>query len=66
MTNKATVTAVCPDCGEDIELKGKVTLGRKVTCPNCDAELEVVETSPIELDWAEDEYDYEDEEDEDW
>jgi DNA-directed RNA polymerase subunit RPC12/RpoP len=58
----------CPDCGEDILLRGKIALGLKVVCPNCSADLEVIDVDPVELDWSYD-YDYDDEEDdedEDW
>jgi len=59
-------TAVCPDCGEKITLRGSVHIGREVICPNCDAELEVVETDPLQLDWISEEYEaYYDEEEED-
>jgi lysine biosynthesis protein LysW len=68
MAQKETSQAVfarCPDCGEKIALRGEVYLGRKVICPDCDAELEVVETSPLQLDWLyEDDFEYEDQEDE--
>jgi lysine biosynthesis protein LysW len=57
------VKALCPDCGENITLRGTVRLGQEIVCPHCDAELEVVETDPLELDWVFDD-DYEDEEDE--
>lgn len=57
--------AVCPDCGETITSKGSVRLGQEVVCPHCDAELEVVGTDPLELDWAYDDHDDE-EDDEDW
>jgi hypothetical protein len=43
-------------------------LGQKLTCPHCDAELEVISLNPLELDWAYDwswDEDDEDEEDED-
>ena len=64
---KRVVTATCPDCGEKITLRGAVRIGQDVICPNCEAELEVIETDPVELDWAyDDDNDYEDEEDEDW
>jgi len=38
----------------------------KVTCPNCGANLEVVETIPVELDrvYQDEDYEYYDEEDE--
>jgi Zn-finger nucleic acid-binding protein len=38
-------------------------MGLKVNCPNCDAELEVIETDPVELDWV---YDDDEDQDEDW
>lgn len=68
-------SALCPDCGERVPLTMPVRLGMRVTCPNCEAELEVVETEPIELDWVyedddyeyDDEFEYDEEEDEeDW
>jgi hypothetical protein len=38
-----------------------------VNCPNCEAELEVISTDPVELDWVYEEWDDEDEdEDQDW
>ena len=59
--------ADCPDCGERITIKGPIVLGRKIVCPHCDAELEIVETDPIELDWAfEESEDEDEEEEEDW
>ena len=67
MTEGRVVKGVCPDCGEEITIRGNVRLGQEVVCPHCDAELEVVETEPLELDWAYDDGDYdEEEEEEDW
>jgi len=57
------VAALCPDCDEDILLQGTIRIGRRVACPNCGADLEIVETEPVELDWYYEE-EYEDEEDE--
>jgi lysine biosynthesis protein LysW len=60
--------AFCPDCEEAVRL-GAPKLGQRVTCESCQAELEVVEVSPLELDWAYDEPvdDWEEEEDdEEW
>jgi len=51
--------AVCPGCDEEIYVP-VARLGTKVVCRSCNAELEVVESGPIELDWA-----YDDD-DEDW
>ncbi len=56
----------CPDCDGTIVLNPHPTLGQKLTCPHCDAELEVISVDPLELDWA---YDWEwdeDEDEEDW
>jgi lysine biosynthesis protein LysW len=60
------VSATCPDCGQVVRLQGRVRRGQEVTCPHCDAELEVIETDPVELDWVYDEYDGEEDEDDDW
>ena len=66
-TKTRVIRASCPDCGERIQLKGTVQVGLQVTCPNCDAELEVIETDPVELDWVYDGDGYDDEDqDEDW
>jgi len=48
----AVATASCPDCGRKIELRSHPRLGEEVICPHCDAELEVVDLDPLELDWA--------------
>lgn len=61
--------ALCPDCDEAINFGSRVRIGQRVTCPHCAADLEVVEISPIELDWAYEDEDWEDEEDDqedDW
>jgi alpha-aminoadipate carrier protein LysW len=65
-TSAQVTKATCPDCGEKITIRGAVRIGQEVVCPSCDAELEVVETEPVELDWAyEDDYD-DDDDDDDW
>ena len=56
-------TAECPDCGTEVTLKGPFKIGRRVTCPNCEADLEIVETVPVELDWY---YEEETEDDDEW
>ena len=58
-----TETAECPDCGAKIAFRGVVRMDQRVTCPNCEADLEVVETVPVELDWH---YEEMSEDDEDW
>lgn len=63
--------AFCPDCEEPIRLGVQPQIGQRITCRSCGAELEVIESSPLELDWAydgpvEDWDGDEDEEDDDW
>jgi alpha-aminoadipate carrier protein LysW len=50
----------CPDCDGTIIINPFPVVGKKLTCPHCDADLEVIDVDPVELDWA-----YE-ESDEDW
>jgi lysine biosynthesis protein LysW len=47
---------LCPDCGSKITLGSRVELGLTFICPRCDAELEVVSTRPLEVDWVYDEF----------
>ena len=63
-------TAYCPECDGRITLNPHAALGQKITCPHCDADLEVISLEPLELDWAYDwswdeEEDYDDDDDED-
>ena len=61
--------AICPSCGEWATLTDHPKIGQKITCTECEADLEVIEVDPVELDWTylEDEVDGEDwEDDEDW
>jgi alpha-aminoadipate/glutamate carrier protein LysW len=44
--------AMCPDCGQPVEVGPKPKLGQWLTCPHCSADLEVVSVNPVELDWA--------------
>ena len=52
-----TIFATCPGCKQEIRLRGKVFWGRTVTCPNCDTQLAVVETAPVRLGLAYEEWD---------
>jgi glutaredoxin len=58
--------AFCPDCEEGIGFRVKPKLGQRIQCPHCDADLEVINVSPLELDWAYDEPDMDWEDEEDW
>ena len=59
------ITAHCPDCGKRVLLQSPIRMGQEVICPHCDAELEVIETDPVELDWIYEEYDEDDDEEDD-
>jgi alpha-aminoadipate carrier protein LysW len=63
---KTVVRATCPDCGSRIGVKSPVRIGQQVVCPNCDAELEVIDTDPVELDWVYEDEEGDEDEDEDW
>lgn len=56
--------ASCPECGSEVTVEGKPKKGQRVVCFNCNADLEVVNVSPLELDWAY--YEEPDEDDELW
>jgi alpha-aminoadipate carrier protein LysW len=55
-------SAYCPDCDERIVLNPNPRVGKRITCPHCEADLEVIGVDPLELDWV---YDW-DEDDEDY
>jgi alpha-aminoadipate carrier protein LysW len=44
-------TAFCPNCDGEIRLGPQPRIGQRVTCPDCDTELEIIELDPPELDW---------------
>jgi lysine biosynthesis protein LysW len=66
MAIQKTTNAECPDCGEKVPVKTPVELGQRVVCPNCQADLEVVETVPVELDWYYEEEPLDEDDDGDW
>jgi alpha-aminoadipate carrier protein LysW len=58
-------TGICPECEGEVHVSSDVEVGEFVTCPECDTELEVIETDPVEFDIAGD-FEEEEEEDEEW
>lgn len=58
-----TITASCPDCGEDVDLGPRPQEGQMITCPECWAYLKVENLDPLILNW--DNFELEDEDDED-
>jgi len=61
----------CPECEADVNLDelgvdpADLTVGERLSCPECGETLEVVTTSPLEVDVAGDDDDDDDDEDED-
>jgi len=47
--------AFCPECEARIDIDDEVEEGQTLDCPECGAELEVVNTNPVELDLVPDE-----------
>jgi transcription initiation factor IIE alpha subunit len=58
----------CPECESALKFDRQLEEGNIVTCPKCNAYLEVINTSPLEFDWVYDDddydYDYDDDDDE--
>jgi lysine biosynthesis protein LysW len=50
----------CPDCDSPVKVGDRPRKGQLVTCSTCGAYLQVSGLSPIELDWA---YDVDDSDD---
>lgn len=42
----------CPECESSIPLGEDPFVGKQVTCAKCGSFLEVVDLSPVQLDWA--------------
>lgn len=63
-----TVVVECPDCEDNITLKGEIEWGQAVVCPHCGTNLEVINIDPVEVDWAYEDsgYDYGDDDDDDY
>jgi lysine biosynthesis protein LysW len=51
---KRTIFAPCPGCHKDIFVDHTPILGEFVTCPECGDLVEVVNLSPLTLDWSTD------------
>ena len=46
------MTAECPVCGAEVEPAWEVERGEIIDCGDCGAELEVMETDPLDLEEA--------------
>jgi uncharacterized paraquat-inducible protein A len=45
-------TGKCPECDAPVLVACELVLGRQLRCSNCGAALEIVEASPLQLDYA--------------
>jgi len=54
MSSRATysISAHCPGCNNEIFFYRSPKLGEFVTCPECEDLVEVVNLSPLSLDWS--------------
>jgi lysine biosynthesis protein LysW len=50
----STLTAYCRTCHSRIRFNERPELYDLVTCPECDEVLEIINLSPIRLDWPSD------------
>ncbi len=57
-------TGICPECDAEVEVASDAEIGEFVTCADCGAHLEVIETDPLEFDIAPEEE--EEEEEDEW
>jgi lysine biosynthesis protein LysW len=57
------IMAQCPSCGGQVSIYTKPKMGQKVKCNTCESDLEVVWLEPVELDWALEGFDDEDDDD---
>lgn len=44
--------AFCPGCRQSVDMDPHVEVGEWVSCPRCEADLEVISRNPLVLDWA--------------
>lgn len=44
-----TRSTLCPDCGAEVRLIGRLLIGEVFGCHQCGAQLEVASTDPVEL-----------------
>lgn len=44
--------AFCPECEGEFRVGPTLKVGQRLTCTHCDAELEIIHLTPLELDWA--------------
>ncbi len=52
MSSSQSLTAVCPECAEQITFRTNPPLHYLLLCPHCETILMVTAVSPLQLDWA--------------
>lgn len=55
VTRQTTVVS-CPECEEEITFEAQLQLGQRVTCPECWADLQIVNLDPLKLTGTMDEF----------
>ena len=53
----------CLDCDSKIILHTQIQVGDQCICNDCDAEFQIVNVNPAEIEWLYDDYDYGDDDD---
>lgn len=56
-------TAVCPECGSNVNVRGIPERGQRLRCRECGTELRVIGLEPLELNWADEDWQEEEEDD---
>ena len=46
------MVGTCPECDENIDLSDDSSPGDFVECPRCHTRLELINTAPVEIDYA--------------
>ena len=66
MAENRQAVATCPECESNIPLPASAELWMRLTCPECGTQLEIVDDSPWELDYVDDDYDEDEKEEADY
>ncbi len=48
-TQLLTKSALCPECGAEVRLVGRLLIGEVFGCSQCKAQIEVASCDPLEL-----------------
>jgi lysine biosynthesis protein LysW len=50
-----SLTAMCPHCDQDVDVKDDVEVGEVFACEHCETDLEVVALAPLTLNESDEE-----------